>query len=420
MKEILSVKSFKNKKCRLCGSNSFSPFLNLGKQPLANELLEMRPVISQKKFPLNVVVCDYCGLFQLNYVVSPERLFENYKYYSSTSRVFIAHFEKMAKSFIKDKIVKKGSVVIDIGSNDGILLKAFQKQGCQVLGVEPSTNLSDLANAQGIPTINDWLTPVIARQIRKDLGKDVSLVTMTNVFAHIHDSGSVLEAVKILIGKNGTLVIEVPDLEAMIKEGTFDLIYHEHLSYFSRQTLALMLGINKLLPVKIDEVDVHGGSLRIFAKFYSNKEEENFYKNTFVSGFYKEFESFEDLVDIEGFKSSVQDNKIKTVKLINKLKKDNKTIVGYGVPAKSSTILNFYKLGRKHFDFMVDDSPAKQGLYTPNTFIKIENPDSVDLAKIDYLFIFAWNFADSIKEKARKQGFKGKFIIPFPEVRIEK
>ncbi len=410
MRRTLVVKSFKNKDCRLCGGNKFIPFLNLGKQPLANELVEYPPVLGQKKFPLNVVICDYCGLFQLNYVVSPERLFENYKYYSSTSPVFIKHFKDMAKDFVKKGIVKNGSVVVDIGSNDGILLKAFQQHGCQVLGIEPSTNLSDLSNIQGIPTINEWLTPFIARQIRKDLGRDVDLVTMTNVFAHIDDSKSVLESVKILIGKTGKLVIEVPDLKVMLKSGTFDLIYHEHLSYFSQRSLDSMLCSNGFYTQAVDEVPVHGGSIRIRA----GVGESLFIKATrdFI------FDCTQD--EVLEFNKKVQTNKEKTVKLINELKAKNKTIVGYGVPAKASTLLNFYKLGKKHFSFMVDDSPAKQGLYTPSTYIKIESPDVVDLAKVDYLFIFAWNFADSIKKKAREQGFKGKFIIPFPKVRIEK
>lgn len=412
MKEILFVKSFKNKKCRLCGGKKFTPFLNLGKQPLANELLEYPPVTGQKKFPLNVVICKECGLFQLNYVVSPERLFENYKYYSSTSKVFIDHFKKMARDFIKDGVVKPKSIVVDIGSNDGILLKAFQKEGCQVLGIEPSTNLSDLANAQGIPTINEWLTPELARQIRNDIGRDVDLVTMTNVFAHIHDSKSVLEAVKILLGKKGVLVIEAPDLEVMIKDGTFDLIYHEHLSYFSAQTIVLMLAMNEILPLQKDDVPVHGGSFRVFGRVAKGSVDPIPY--------YEEFVRFEELFDIYKFVDNIKKNKLETVKLINELRLKNKVIVGYGVPAKASTVMNYYKLGRKHFKFMVDDSPAKQGLYTPGTFVKIENPNNVDFSKIDYLFIFAWNFADSIKEKAKKQGFKGKFIIPFPKVRIEK
>jgi len=412
MRRTLFVKSFRNKICRLCGNKKFDRWLNLGRQPLANELLEYSPVFGQKKFPLNVVRCKSCGLFQLNYVVSPERLFANYKYFSSTSEVFVKHFKDLADELMAEKFVKKNDYVIDIGSNDGILLKPFKKLGANVLGIEPSTNLSDLANAQGIPTINDWLSPELALIIRESIGnKDVKLVTMTNVFAHIHDSESVLEAVKILIGKTGTLMIEVPDLEEMIKQGTFDLIYHEHLSYFSKQTIDLMLIRYGLLMDLSQKVNVHGGSLRAFARvFDTDIALEKFYKNNI---------RFEDRVNVYGFIENIQKNKVKTVSLVNKLAKD-KVIVGYGVPAKSSTIFNFYKIGKKQIKFMIDDSPAKQGLYTPATYLKIYAPEQVNFAEIDYIFIFAWNFAESLKQKARDRGFKGQFIIPFPEVRVEK
>jgi len=400
----------KVKKCRACLGESFTVWFSLGMQPLANNLLKNESEFKdEKKYPLTLIKCTNCKLVQLSHVVHPDLLFKNYLYHSSTSEVFRDHFEKLAvQLFAMDKL-KKNDLVVDIGSNDGILLKPFKKEGARVLGVEPATEIAGKANGEGIETINGYFNLELAAKISKDYGT-AKLITATNVFAHIDDLDSILNGVKYLLAHDGIFMLEVAYLPEMLNQRTFDLIYHEHLSYWHLYPLSVLLDRKNMTFEEVQFIPTHGGSMRVFIsnkisdKGYVELPSEKNLTNSFH--FYK-------------FPKMLEENKINTMSLLNKYKRQNKRIIGYGAPAKATTITNYYGITSDYIDFILEDSSAKWNMYLPGTHIKIKPYNRNILPGFaDFVFIFAWNFADSIVEKCRADGYKGSFIVPFPHVRI--
>ena len=267
MRETQYIK--KNKNCRGCGSTRLKLWFGLGNQPLANNLVYRKNLKKKEnKFPLTLYYCQKCTLVQLIDIVNPKLLFDDYLYYSSTSPVFVEHFKQMASDFkkagmYKTKLFGKSDLVIDIGSNDGIALKEFKKKGANVLGIEPAKEIAMKAMDDGILTIPEYFNSKLAKKIVDKFG-EAKIVIFTNVFAHIDNSREMLKGVSILLKAGGTLVLEFPYLPIMLQEGTFDLIYHEHLSYFTRYSIEKLLEKNGFGVSKTEIVPVHGGSLRVF------------------------------------------------------------------------------------------------------------------------------------------------------------
>lgn len=251
--------------CRVCRSGGHMKLaLDLGMTPLANSYLKAVELDRPEEFyPLKLNQCTNCGNIQLAHVVDPKVLFRNYLYVSSTSPVFVKHFEDFAKSFLPKK-----EFVVDIGSNDGILLKPFKELGSKVLGVEPARNIDSV-----VPTIHDFWSKTQARIIRRRHGW-ADLITATNVFAHIDDLDDVVDGVKILLSPNGQFVVEVVDTEQMLKDGTFDMIYHEHLNYWTEATLRKFFELRDMEVTKVERVPVHGGSLRVYARISEQNQTE--------------------------------------------------------------------------------------------------------------------------------------------------
>lgn len=414
MKKTPSSTTFKVDQCRVCLGTKFSQWLNLGSQPLANALLVSEDQ-TETFYPLNVVYCKSCGLVQLDTVVDPTVLFDDYVYYSSTSEVFIEHFESLAFSEFAIGNVKKGDLVVDIGSNDGILLRPFKQKGAKVLGIEPCTEIARYAEKRGIETINEYFGPALADSILEGYGP-ASLVTMTNVFAHVDALELILDGVKKLIGDKGRFMIELPYLPEMLKKGTFDLIYHEHLSYFTLSTIKQILERFGLMVISLQFVPVHGGSIRVFA----GKQGMHAVDSRYIKSILKKEESVSYAKLFHSFPQKVKAKKKEIVALIQKIakKKSGNRIVGYGAPAKSSTMLNYFGIDKRHIDFIVDDAPAKQYRWHPGTGIYIVPPPKKMNDVADYIVLFAWNFQKSIINKLFGQGYTGKFIVPFPKARI--
>ncbi len=351
-------------------------------------------------------------MLQLGHVVSPEILFKDYVYISSTSPVFVKHFQDFASDIYRRFFLNSQSLVIDIGSNDGILLTPFKKAGTRVLGIEPAKKIASLARKHGIPTLPDFFTIDIARKIVKKYGK-ADVVTATNVFAHIDNLDEVIGGLKMLLKEDGGFIIEVPYLIDFLKKCYFDLVYHEHLSYWSVRTLITIFQRFGMVIFDVQKVSVHGGSIRIFIK-----NRDGFHKTT------KNVEKFlaqERMMRLEkeetyhAFDREIQTNKITLVKLLGKLKAAGKRIAAYGAPAKGNTLLNFFSIGTEILDFVVDDSERKQGLFTPGKRIPVVSSKRMYADSIDYMLILAWNFSESVIKNHKK--FKdggGKFIIPVP------
>lgn len=408
MKDVTKLSS-----CRICKNRRLKKLLSLGSTPLANAFLTRSQLDSPESFfPLEVNFCPRCGHLQLGHAVSPDLLFKNYVYVSSTSPVFVAHFEEYAKSVFKKFKLNNKSFVVDIGSNDGILLKPFKKLGVRVLGIDPAGEIAKKATEEGIETLPFYFDQKSASEITKRLGK-ADIVTANNVFAHVYDIDELVAAVKILLKPSGVFIIEVPYLVDFLQKNLFDTIYHEHLSYFALKPLITFFNRHQMKVFEAQKVDSHGGSIRVFTK---NKDAKYRVQPSLLTLVRKEKDYglylFKTYVE---FRNKIKKNKVKLVKILNELKNEGKTIVGYGAPAKGNTLLNYFGLGGDILDYIVDDSPLKQGLYTPGTHIPVVASDQLEKSKPDYILILAWNFAEPIMKKLswfREEG--GGFILPAP------
>ncbi len=376
--------------CRSCGNANLKRFISLGYHPLANNLLKKQNEKCEL-YPLEVNYCGKCHNCQLSVSVDPKKMFTNYLYTSSTSKVFVNHFVKASKKYIKDlKLNKKKSYIIDVGSNDGVALKPFLELGFKkVLGIEPAKNLAKIANKNKIKTFNGFLE----KKNLKKINKNADLILASNVFAHSDKIKEMAECMFKLLSKKGTIIIEVQYLLNTLKDLTFDNIYHEHYNYWS---LTSLINFFKQFDAKIfksERVDTHGGSLRIYVKKDKKikvqnsvkqmlKEEENF-------GI-KKFETYKSFGEkVYKIRTNVRNN-------IKKLKEKNKLIIGYGAPAKATTALNFFGISDE-IDFIVEDNMLKHDKFIPGVRIPIKNKSKIK-NKNNTLIVLAWNFYKDIKK----------------------
>lgn len=401
----------------MCKNKKLARVINLSPTPPANAFLTKNQLKSEEQFfPLSVNFCSNCGQLQLSHVVSPKLLFRDYVYVSSTSPVFVNHFEEYAKDIMKRFGLNGNSLLIDIGSNDGILLKPLKRLGVKVLGVDPAIKIARTATNNGIPTLPHFLNTKVAKTIVKKYGF-ADVVCANNAFAHIHDLDEIIKAVKIMTHPEGVFVIEFPYLVDFMEKNLFDTIYHEHLSYLSLRPLSVILKNHNMELFDVKRVNSHGGSVRVYtnkigSKHKVQKSVEQYMQNERRLGLNN--------VNIYlQFANKIEGNRKKMITLMKKIKRDGKTIVGYGAPAKGNTLLNYFKIGPNTLDYIVDDSEYKQNLYTPGTHILVSPPSRIFQTNPDYILILAWNFASSIMEKlsSYKRGGRS-FIIPVPETRI--
>ena len=380
--------------CRSCGNVNLKRVVSLGYQPLANNLLNK---VSEKceLYPLEVNYCDKCHNCQLSVAVDPKKMFSNYLYTSSTSKVFRDHFINAAKHYHKElKLNKKKSYILDIGSNDGVALKPFLDLGFKkILGIEPAKNLAKLANKNRIKTFNGFLEKKNIKKIKKN----ADLILASNVFAHSDKLKEMAECMLSLLSKKGTIVIEVQYLINTLKDLTFDNIYHEHYNYWSLTSFKNFFDQFEAKIFKAEKIDTHGGSLRIYVK----KD-----KKVKIDISVKKILNEEDKFGIKKFKTyqefgkkvyKIRENVLKNIK---KLKNNNKKIIGYGAPAKATTALNFFGIS-KEIDFIVEDNKLKHNKFIPGVKVPIKNKLQIK-NKNNVLLVLAWNFYDDIKKNNSK------------------
>ena len=376
--------------CRSCGNTDLKRVVSLGYQPLANNLLKKQNEKCEL-YPLEMNYCSKCHNCQLSVSVDPKKMFSNYLYTSSTSKVFRNHFVNSAKKYTKElKLNKKKTYIIDIGSNDGVALKPFLDLGFKnVLGIEPAKNLAKLANKNKIKTFNGFLEIKNLKKIKKN----ADLILASNVFAHSDKLKEMAKCMFSLLGKKGTIIIEVQYLMNTLNDLTFDNIYHEHYNYWS---LTSLLNFFKQFQAKIyraEKIDTHGGSLRIYVKKDKKVKIESSVKKMledeekFGIKKYKTYQEFGKKV------YKIRENVIKNIK---KLKASNKTIIGYGAPAKATTALNFFGIS-KEIDFIVEDNKLKHNKFIPGVKIPIKNKSKI-VNKNNTLLVLAWNFFKDIKK----------------------
>ena len=398
-----------NTSCRVCKGNNLQKVLSLGKTPPANAFLRKEDLSKpEQMFPLELYFCKDCSFAQLLDIVSPELLFKDYVYVSSTSPVFVSHFKELANHVCSRFNIPANSLVLDIGSNDGILLRPFKEKGCRVLGVDPAVKIAELATKSGIETVPAFFNVEVAKQIVASKG-NAKIVTATSVFPHIDDLDTLVAAVKEVLSDDGMFIIEAYYVADMIQKNLFDTIYHEHLSYFSVKTIQQLLSRLGMQVFDVEKTDTHGGSIRV----YSQKSTGQQPVSSSIAKFLQEEEKagIHSISTYEDFSKKVDANKQNALALFSKLKSEGKKIVGYGAPAKATTLLNYFGVGADVISYIVDDSAWKQGLYLPGMKIPVVSSEELKTSKPDYISIFAWNFARPIMKKIHNAG---KFIVPVP------
>lgn len=400
----------RNTKCRVCFSE-IEQFLSLGKTPPANAFIKKEDFKKEKYYPLRVGFCPSCGLVQLLDVVDKSHLFSHYVYFFSVMPASSDHFGAYAKD-IKNRFVKdpKKEMVVEIGSNDGLLLQSFQAKGCtKVLGVDPAKNIAKFANDNGVPTIADFFSEKLAKNISKKYGK-ASVVIGNNVVAHINDWHDLAKGVDEILDDKGVFIFEAPYLMDMFENLAYDSIYHEHLSYLSVSPLIKFFEQYKMDIFDVQTFKRQGNSIRVFVcksgKYPISPNVKKFLDKEKKAGLDKP-RAYHTLA------SRIEASKNKLSAVLANLKRKNVRIAAYGAPARGNTLLNYCNIGPETLDFATEELKPKVGLYTPGKHIKVKHISEARKNPPDYYLMLAWDYEDQILKKESefvKNG--GKFIIP--------
>jgi len=389
--------------------------LSLGTTPLADGL-RRKEQLSQTEptFPLNVAFCPNCSLVQILETVPPEVLFcQDYPYYSSFSPALLNHSRDNASELIETRHLNANSLVIELASNDGYLLKNFVEHGIPVLGIDPADGPARAAEKIGVPTLCTFFGESLARQLAST-GRIADVIIGNNVLAHVADLHGFVEGIRILLKEDGVAVIEMPYVKDLVDNCLFDTIYHEHLCYFSVTALDYLFRKHSLFLNDVKRFSTQGGSLRIYVE-----KKEN------VSSTVREMLRTEaaervDQIDYyQDFAEKVAAIRTELRRLLHSLKERGAQIAAYGAAAKGSTMISYCGIGSELVDFVVDRNTHKQGLYMPGPAIPVLAPEALLERRPDYVLLLAWNLADEILQQQKEyQQCGGRFIIPVPSPRV--
>jgi len=405
--------------CRSCGSADGRLILDLGLQPLANNLLNPADLGREEpKFPLRVALCDGCHLLQITDIVPPVDLFTEYLYFSSFSDALLRHSAHAVERHLADFGLGPSSLVVEVASNDGYLLKNFVAAGVPCLGIEPAGNIARVAVERGIPTLNRFFGVELARELAAE-GRQADLVIGNNVFAHVPDTNGFVAGLAALLKPGGRAALEFPYGCDLIEHLEFDTIYHEHVFYFTATALKPLFERHGLELFHVERYPIHGGSLRIFAGHRGAQPVRDSIRDLLAEEHAKGVGTpryYEDFGD------RVRRLREDTLALLRTLREQKQRICAYGASAKGSTLLNYYGLGRDGFDcidFVVDRSTAKQGKLTPGSHLPVLPVEELHTRFARHALLLTWNFAEEIlRQQQPWRDAGGKFIVPIPEVRV--
>jgi 2-polyprenyl-3-methyl-5-hydroxy-6-metoxy-1,4-benzoquinol methylase len=388
--------AFAAARCRLCGAGLQCVFCDLGMSPIANRYLTAEQLRQMEPFyPLRALVCQECLLVQVEEFQTPAEIFSDYAYFSSYSTTWVEHARRYVQMAIERFGLGASSRVIEVASNDGYLLRHFAERGVPVLGVEPAANVAAVANEQGISTVVEFFGAELAERLAAEGRAD--LVVGNNVLAHVPDLNDFVAGLATVLAPGGTITIEVPHLLRLIGERQFDTIYHEHFSYFSLTTAVRVFARHGLEVFDVEELPTHGGSLRLYA---CHAAESRACSDRVAE--LREREERAGLLDLETygrFAAVVAEEKRAILALLIDLKRQGRTIVGYGAPAKGNTLLNFCGIGTDFLEYTVDRNPAKQGCYLPGSHVPIRPPEALAETRPDVVLILPWNLREEIMEQ---------------------
>jgi hypothetical protein len=349
-------------------------------------------------------------------VVDPEVLFRNYIYVTGTAQTIVEHNREYAKTVSGLLGLTASDLVIEVASNNGSLLSCFRDLGVRTLGIEPAENIAAMANANGIETLNEFFNSRTAETVREQFGT-ARVAIGNNVLAHVDETQDFLGGCRSLIDEDGLVVIEVPYIREFVERNEFDTVYHEHLCYFSVTALMKLCENVGLSIVRIDQVPVHGGSIRMYAAPRSAHSRHA--ADVVKMADQERLDGMTDLSTFEELARRAEATKEELLLLLRSLKKEGKTVAAYGAPAKGNTLLNYCGIDSDLVSFAVDKNPLKVGMLTPGAHIPVLSVSSILERQPDFLLILAWNFADEIVEQQHEYAARGgKFIIPIPKPRI--
>jgi SAM-dependent methyltransferase len=401
--------------CRSCGSSRITEFLSLGETPLADALVAPNASEKESVYPLAVAFCPECTLVQVTENVPPHVLFvDNYLYFSSFSPSLLEHAREHALGLIAARELGPESLVVEIASNDGYLLRNFAEAGIPVLGIDPAPDQADAAEAVGVPTLREFFGVELARRLRAE-GKRADVIIANNVMAHVPDLNGFVAGLRELVADDGLITVENPYVRDLIDHAEFDTVYHEHHCYFS------CTAVNRLMlrhGLYLNDVEyfpsLHGGTLRwhISPREDRSRRIREYLENEAADGLtrFGYYERFGERV------AAIREELLATVAA---LKADGQRIAAYGAAAKGATLLNYCGLGAESIDFVVDRNPHKHGYLMPGARIPIRPVEALLEEQPDVLLLLAWNFKDEI---VRQQGEYlqrgGKLLLPVPAVSV--
>ena len=387
--------------CRICRHGGLRAFLDLGKQPPANALLKHRED-TEIYYPLGLALCPTCHLVQLTHVVPAERLFSDYRYFSSVSQRMSLHFKSLAEEAAQ-RFVPEDGLLVEIGSNDGILLQHLVGK-VRILGVDPAEPCAQAARDRGVPTLTAFFNATVAEQIVAEHGL-AHVILGANVLAHLPDLHETMRSLQILLAPDGVAIFEFPYLASLFEGCEFDTVYHEHVSYFSLEPLEWLFREYGMAMFETRLTQEHGGSVRIYVK-RGQAERTPLQLREDTLQLHSE-------ATLKAFQEGVAQRKADLLELLGQLKG---RIVGYTAPAKGNVLLNYYGL---YLPYLADATPRKQGLYTPGTHIPIVSPEEFRRDAPDYALLLAWNHRDEVLSREQEwHAAGGRFILPLPQVEI--
>ncbi|MHB8246193.1 MAG: class I SAM-dependent methyltransferase [Acidimicrobiales bacterium] len=399
--------------CRACGAGGLEVVLSLGELPLSNGFLTSEQLGEpEARYPLDLAVCSACGLAQITVAVDPVELFGEYAYFSSYSSTLLAHAEELVGRMIRERGLGPETLVMEIASNDGYLLQHYVRSGIPVLGIDPARNMIEPAQERGVKTRCAFFGAELAEELRRS-GRRASILHANNVLAHVPDLQGVVGGVGRVLADDGIAIVETPYVRDLVERLEFDTIYHEHLYYYSLTALHRLFERRGLRIVDVERIDIHGGSLRVFAAAIGTAPAPSPAVRSLLED--EERLGIATPAYFSGLASGVSALRVQLLHLLGMLKQQGHSLAAYGAAAKGAILLNTLGIGRETIDFVADRSEYKQGRFMPGVRIPIVSPGRILSDMPDEVLVLAWNLADEILEQLaeyRERG--GRFIIPLP------
>jgi hypothetical protein len=406
-------------KCRHCNSNLEHLFIDLGTSPPSNSFLTEESLKSKEVYyPLRVLVCENCWLVQTEDFANREEFFsEDYVYFSSFSTTWLKHSEEYVNKMISKLDLGVNSLVIEVASNDGYLLQYFKERNIPCLGIEPTKSTAEAAKRKGINTIQEFFGKSLAKKLVNENTK-ADLMVANNVIAHVPNINDFVQGFATLLNYNGVVTFEFPYLLHLVKYNQFDTIYHEHYSYFSLTTIVNILMNNGLMVYDVENIETHGGSLRVFAQRKdTGKRQKNYYVEEILNEEYKN--KIKSLEFYQGFQKKAKKVKNDFLNFLLMAQNENKKVVGYGAAAKGNTLLNYAGIRPDFVPYVIDINIQKQNKFLPGSRIPVVSEDVLKKDKPDYVIIFPWNLKNEITLQLDYiRSWNSKFVIVIPNIEI--